>query len=77
MAGGTGQDAGVQGIHTVLYYYRLMYSMVVPYIKDHGGLGFSGQNITQNQFHNTILVPWQYWLGITKPKSPFSMTMNA
>ena len=22
-------------------------------------------------------VPWQYWLCITKPKSAFSMTLNA
>ena len=52
--------------------------MVVLYIRDHGGMGFSGQKKShKNQLHNTILVPWQYWVGISKPKSAFSMTLNA
>ena len=31
----------------------------------------------KNQLPNTILVPWLYWLGVTKPKNAFSMTLNA
>ena len=56
---------------------KLLLSIVL-YIRDHRGLGLSGQNkTTKNQLHNTILVPWQYWLGITKPKSAFNTTLNA
>ena len=40
--------------------------MVVPYIRDHEGLGILVKN---NQPHNTFMVPWQYWLSTTKPKS--------
>ena len=28
---------------------------------------------SKNHLLNTILSPWQYWLGITKPKSAFRM----
>ena len=38
---------------------------------DHEGLDFSDQKY--HQLHNTILVLWQYCLGITKPKSAFCM----
>ena len=31
----------------------------------------------KNQLHNSILAPWQYWLGITKPKSAFSTILKA
>ena len=58
-------------VHTVPY------STVVVYIRSYGGLGLSAQKLTKNLLHNTILVPWQYWLGITKPKSAFSMNLNA
>ena len=35
--------------------------------------------LPKNQLHYTIMAPWQYWLGyrITRPKSAFSMTLNA
>ena len=51
------------------------YRMIVLYIRERGGSGFYGQN--NHQLHKTILTPWQYWLGITKPKSAFSTTLNA
>ena len=61
----------------LLMQLKLLLSIIL-YIRDHGGLGLSGQKkITKNQLHNTILEPWQYWLGITKPKSAFSTTLNA
>ena len=44
----------------------LSYSMIVLYIRDHDGLA---TNVTQNQPHNTFIVHWQYWCGISKPKS--------
>ena len=40
----------------------VMHFLKVQYI-----LGRQAINITLNQFHNTFLVPWWYWLG-TKPK---------
>ena len=53
----------------------MSYSMVVLYIRDHGGLGFSDQ-----QYHPktsfTIPAPWQYWLGITKPDSALQIDGN-
>ena len=58
----------------VVSVFYLLYSTVVLHIRDHGGLGFTGQII---QLHNTILVPWQYCLDIAKPKSAFSTTLNA
>ena len=54
------------------------YSTVVLYIRDHGDLDFPSQkNSPKNQLHNSILAPWQYWLGITKSKSAFSTILNA
>ena len=38
---------------------------------------FLDKKSPKNQLYNTILVPWQYWLGITKHKSAFSATLNA
>ena len=55
-----------------LYSSLVSYSMVVLYIRGRGGLHFSGKNITQKS-----QAPWHYWLGITKPKSAFSMILNA
>ena len=55
------------------------YSTVALYIRDHGDFGFSGQKITQkpaSQYHPDTLAVL-YWLGITKPKSAFSTTLNA
>ena len=45
-------------------------------IRDHEGLRYLTKTLTRNQPHNTFMLPWQYWLGITKLKSAFSMTWN-
>ena len=44
----------------------ISYSMVVLYIRDHEDLYFLTKKLTRNQPHNTFMVPWQYWLGITQ-----------
>ena len=64
-------------LHVRIIY--LSYSTVVLYIRDYGDLGFPSQirNSPKNQLHNSILAPWQYWLGIAKPKSAFSTILNA
>ena len=58
--------------------------MITSYHTDHTVLPylllevwiFLAKHITQNQLHNTVLAPWQYWLGITKPQSALSTTVN-
>ena len=49
--------------------------MVVLNIRDHGGLSFMDNNITHKPASQHD--PWQYWLGIAKLKSVFSMTLKA
>ena len=49
----------------------VIFLLIIQYNKR---FGFSGQSC---QLYNTILVPWQYWLGLTKPKSVFSSALNA
>ena len=51
--------------------------MIVLCIRDHGDLGFLAKKSPKDQLPNTILMPWQYWFGITEPKSAFSTTLNA
>ena len=49
--------------------YSASYSMVVLYVRDHGGLGFSAQKYhLKNQTHFSLSTVWQHWLGIAKPK---------
>ena len=49
--------------------------MIILYIRDHEGLGFSGQKYhPKTSLTNTFMAPWQYCLGISKPKNAFSMT---
>ena len=61
-----------------MYKLYISYSTVVLHIRDHGDLGFPSQKKTpKNLLHNSILAPWQYWLGKTKPKSAFSTILKA
>ena len=46
------------------------------HIRYHENLGFWPKVSPKNQLHNTILAPWQYWLGITKLQGVFSTTLN-
>ena len=45
--------------------------------RNHGGLHIHTQKIVilmRNQPYVTFMVPWQYWLGVVKLKSAFSVT---
>ena len=55
----------------ILNQVHVLYSKIVLYIRDRFFL------VKKIQLHNTFMVPWQNWLGITKPKSAFSTTLNA
>ena len=51
--------------------YMFIDDCIIQYSSIVMSLGFSGHILAKTiQPHNSFMMSWQYWLGITKPKGP-------